>query len=319
MSLLFGFRACNLQNICSHTISLRFFSFCVLAFCFSAVESHEHPQKTTRRGDAPASAVEPPVMAAVSSGLPKRPRTATAGRATTSPSRAPDSTDTSNLQALIEQEVQRTMSTAVTNAVQLLLSLPRSASPLAVGKPDPAVNAVTTATQHQHSQQVNLTVPQALLDRIQRGGPVDFDCLLPDTIAASSSAAPVAFQLGSSGCSFCALEYFMNPSPELFVAGCMSTWVEVWTLFMNSLCSAAPHCLHECMSYQAMIAAANHQFLPEAWLSYQAMIAVANRQFLHGAWLSYDCQLRIAMVSQPGKKLDVIDINLGQLCFIGKA
>eukprot|EP00117_Sycon_ciliatum_P046918 scpid103086/ scgid33561/ len=85
---------------------------------------------------APVAAVEPPAVAAASTGMPKRSRTATAAHAATSPSRAPDSTDTSNLQALTVEEVQRAV-TVVTNTVQLLLALPDSALPPAASRQQP--------------------------------------------------------------------------------------------------------------------------------------------------------------------------------------
>ena len=80
----------------------------------------------------------------------------------------------------------------------------------------------------------------------------------------------------------------------------IGTWLEAWTMYMHATFTIAPHHVSELLSYQAMILA-------------------ANRQYYLDAWLSYDQQLRMLIVSQPGRRFDSIDINTWQLCVTSKA
>jgi len=80
----------------------------------------------------------------------------------------------------------------------------------------------------------------------------------------------------------------------------LSTWLEAFTKFINIASQIAPHRLSELLTYQATIITANNQFYPEAWLA-------------------YDLNFRSNAAADPTRRWDVVDTNLWQMSFTGKA
>ena len=187
-----------------------------------------------------------------------------------------------DLRQFVRQEVHSAVTVALSEAIAPMLATIT------------APGSAGTQPSAESSNAGNLSVPQTIREKILKGDFVDFTQLLPDTIATSYSAPrQLQLQFSSGGQSLEVVEGGAAQPVRRRVHD-LPTWLEAWTLFMNVVCSANPSRLQEMLSYQGTIVAANRQYYPEAWLS-------------------YDTQFRSAISAQPGKRFDVIDINLWQM------
>ena len=239
------------------------------------------------------------------------------------------------LQQMVRAEVQSALTEALSQSLAPLLagSQPAPASTCTSVSTLPAVDSAASAGTATSGPSPVLTLPSAatctsvsassmlpvatsisslhgpiaavsdsLRQRILKGEFVDLNCLLPEVL---SSVTPEPIELNVSGASR-AVRVVTSPDTGAYKPHArrhihdMGTWLEAWSNYCLVLCSAAPQRATELLGYQSIIASANRQFLPEAWLS-------------------YDAQFRLAMSTSPGCRWDNINTNLWQLCFTGKA
>jgi len=122
-------------------------------------------------------------------------------------------------------------------------------------------------------------VPKQLQDKILRGAFIDLNLLLPDGTYFAGAESPASFELSASDSNLLRLVPQGNTRPVKRRVHDLGTWIEAWTSYMQVICAYAPDRMSELLGYQAIIATANKQYLPDAWLSYdqQFRLSVSNQ------------------------------------------
>lgn len=152
--------------------------------------------------------------------------------------------------------------------------------------------AASTAS-HSHL----MTVARPLQEKIARGEFIDLSLLLQGSV---TEPPTLQLQLDSNHQVQVVNKSTLGPEHVKRHVHDLSTWLEAFTKFINIASQIAPHRLSELLTYQATIITANNQFYPEAWLA-------------------YDLNFRSNAAADPTRRWDVVDTNLWQMSFTGKA